>query len=91
MVHPFVITALKTATLLFGGVITLFAYRAYARTRSPALRALAVGFGIVTLGAAAAGAVDLLPGFDRQLALVVESALTALGFGVIAYSLYAEM
>ncbi|PSQ12191.1 hypothetical protein BRC93_03000 [Halobacteriales archaeon QS_5_70_15] len=91
MVHPLVITALKTAALLFGGVITLFAYRAYARTRAPALRALAVGFGTVTLGAAAAGAVDFLPGFERQLALVLESALTALGFGVIAYSLYAEM
>lgn len=91
MVHPLVITALKTATLLFGGVITLFAYRAYARTRSPALRALAVGFGIVTLGTATAGAVDLVLGLDRQLALVIESALVALGFGVIAYSLYAEM
>ena len=91
MVHPLVITALKTATLLFGGVITLFAYRAYSRTRSPALRALAIGFGIVTLGTAIAGAVDLLLGFDRQVALVVESALVALGFGVIAYSLYAEM
>lgn len=91
MVHPLVITALKTATLLFGGVITLFAYRAYARTRSPALRALALGFGVVTVGAAAAGAADLLLGFDRQIALIVESALTALGFGIIAYSLYAEM
>jgi hypothetical protein len=51
---------------------------------------LALGFGIVTLGSLLAGAVDIVAGLDQQTALVVESALTATGFGVIAYSLYAQ-
>lgn len=91
MVHPLVITALKTITLLFGGVITYFATRAYRSTRSKALGLLALGFGIVTLGAALAGVVDVFLDVGQANALVIESALTAIGFGVIAYSLYAEM
>lgn len=90
MVHPFVVTALKTATLLFGGLITFFAARAYRKTGARPLGLLALGFGVVTLGSLLAGAVDLLLAFDRQTALVVESALVAVGFGVIAYSLYAQ-
>lgn len=91
MTHPFLVTALKTVTLLLGGTITLFAYRAYRRTGVPALRALALGFAAVTLGTLLAGAVDLLvPALARQDALVVESVLTVVGFGVILYSLYVE-
>jgi len=89
--HPFVVTALKTLTLLLGGTITLFAYRAYRRTGLRALRALAIGFGVVTVGTLLAGAVDLLaPGLERETALIVESALTVVGFAVILYSLYVE-
>jgi hypothetical protein len=89
--HPFVITALKTLTLLLGGTITLFAYRAYRRTGIPALRALTIGFGVVTVGTLLAGAVDLLaPGLERETALIVESSLTVVGFAVILYSLYVE-
>jgi hypothetical protein len=90
MVHPFVVTALKTVTLFFGGLVTFFAARAYRRTGSRPLGLLALGFGIVTLGSLLAGAVDIVAGLDQQTALVVESALTATGFGVIAYSLYAQ-
>jgi hypothetical protein len=89
--HPFLITALKTATLLLGGTITLFAYRAYRRTGVPALRALAIGFATITLGTILAGAMDLLhPSLSRVDALAVESALTVVGFVVIVYSLYVE-
>ena len=90
MTHPFVIVGLKTATLFLGGMITFYAFRAYQRTRSPALRALAIGFGVVTLGSLTAGAIDQLLVVDRELALIVESGLTAVGFGVILYSLYAD-
>ncbi len=91
MTHPFLVTALKTVTLLLGGTITLFAYRAYSRTGLPALRALTIGFAVVTLGTLLAGAVDVLvPSLARQDALVVESALTVVGFAVILYSLYVE-
>jgi hypothetical protein len=90
MTHPFVIVGLKTATLFLGGMITFYAFRAYRRTHSPALRALAIGFGAITIGSLLAGAIDQLLAVDRQFALIVESGLTAVGFGVILYSLYAD-
>jgi hypothetical protein len=89
--HVNAIVVLKTLSLVIGGLITYFAYRASIRTGAPALRALAVGFGIVTLGALTAGVVDQVTGVDdRTWALFVESALTTAGFGVILYSLYAD-
>ncbi len=87
---PTLIVALKTITLVLGGLITYFAYKAYRRTGAPSLRALAVGFGIVTLGTLIAGVVDQLISGAFQLGLLVESALIAVGFAVIVYSLYAE-
>ncbi|WP_137286042.1 DUF7521 family protein [Halorussus salinisoli] len=84
------VIALKTITLTLGGLITFFAYKAYRRTDSLALRALAVGFGIVTLGAFLAGIADQVVGVNRTTVLVIESTLTAAGFGVITYSVYVE-
>jgi hypothetical protein len=99
------LVALKTATLLLGGLITYFSYKAYQRSRSRPLWYLAVGFGVVTLGIFSAGVIDQLLRFSvigwpvpdpvagqsvADVALVVESALTAAGFAVIVYSLYSE-
>ncbi|WP_435115315.1 DUF7521 family protein [Halolamina sp. C58] len=84
------VVVLKTLTLVLGGSITLYAVRAYRRNGSPALRALAVGFGAITVGALLAGIVDQLLPVNNEFALVVESAFTTLGFGVILYSLYVE-
>ena len=84
------VVALKTLTLLLGGSITFYALQAYRNNGSPALRALAVGFGAITVGALLAGIVDQLLPVNHDLALVVESAFTTLGFGVILYSLYVE-
>jgi divalent metal cation (Fe/Co/Zn/Cd) transporter len=81
---------LKTLTLALGGSITYFSHRAFRRTGSNALRALTVGFGIVTLGALLAGVVDQFSPVDPSVALVVESLFTAAGFAVILYSLYVE-
>lgn len=104
-----VLVALKTTTLLLGGSIAYFAYKAYDRTGSRPLWYLAVGFGVVTLGTLLGGAIDqalrfsvLSPSFTpgvagsvgdttvADVALVVETALTAVGFGVIVYSLYTD-
>lgn len=82
------VVVLKTVTLLLGGLITLLAARAYLRTGAAALRLLAVGFGLVTLGSLLAGGLDQVLAVGRDDALLVESALTALGFGVIVRSLY---
>jgi uncharacterized membrane protein len=90
MVHPNFVVAFKTITLLLGALITYFAYRAYRRTNARALGALAVGFGIITIGALLAGIVDQALGADPLDALLLESALTTVGFAIILYSLYAE-
>lgn len=91
MTHEIITIILKTFTLVLGGSITFYALKAYRRTGSSALRALSLGFGVVTLGAILAGIVDqLLTSVDPQLALVVESLFTTVGFGIILYSLYVE-
>lgn len=85
-----VVVALKTLTLLLGSAITFFAARAAQRTGARALRALALGFGIVTLGSLLAGVADVILSLPAESALTVESALTAVGFAVILYSLYVQ-
>lgn len=83
-----VVVALKTVTLALGGLITYLAAKAARRTSSPGLSTLAVGFGVVTLGSLLAGIADQVLAVDATTALVVEQALTAVGFVVVTYSLY---
>jgi hypothetical protein len=85
-----VVVALKTVSLLLGALVTYFAFRAYRRTEAKPLGLLALGFGIVTLGALAAGIIDRALPYPANYALIVESALTATGFAVIVYSLYSR-
>lgn len=82
--------AFKTLSLVMGGLVTYFTLRAYLRTESRALGMLALGFGVFTLGALLAGALDQVFAVNRAVAMVVESALTTLGFGIILYSLFAD-
>lgn len=84
------VVALKTTTLLLGGSITFLAWKAYRSNGSTALRALALGFGAVTVGAFLAGVVDWLLPVDPTLAFVVESLFTLVGFAVILGSLYVD-
>lgn len=87
---PVLVVVLKTITLVLGGLITYFSFKAYRRTGAKALRTLAVGFGVITLGSLLAGIADQLLGVVGGTSLVIESALTAVGFAVIMYSLYVE-
>jgi hypothetical protein len=85
------IVAFKTITLGIGALISYFTLKAYRRTGAPQLRALTVGFAVVTLGALMAGVLDqLAAGLGRNVALAVESLFTMVGFAVILYSLYVE-
>lgn len=84
-----VLVAVKAVVLVLGGTITYLAYKASRRTQSVALRAFAAGFGVITLGALVAGGLDKLVGVGLQTSVLVQSALTAAGFAVLAYSLYA--
>ena len=87
---PTVITALKTETLVLGLMITYFSYKAYRRTGARPLGLLAFGFALVTLGSMLAGVFDLGLSLQREYAIIAETGLMALGFGVIVYSLYAR-
>ena len=89
------IAATKTLTFVFGAVITYLSWAAYSRTGAYELRALAVGFAIVTVGAVLGGGVDLVGDVvdvmgERAIlyGVLVQSVLTMIGFGVITYSLY---
>ena len=91
------IAATKTLTFVFGAVITYLSWTAYKRTAAYELRALAVGFAIVTTGAVLGGGIDLVgdvfaaAGTQTILyGVLAQSVLTMIGFGVITYSLYRE-
>lgn len=84
------IVVVKTGILLFGGLITYFSVKAYRRTGAPALRALAIGFGMVTLGGLVGGFVDQVLGVSFGIGVLIDASLTLLGFLVITYSMYAD-
>lgn len=76
--------------LALGGDITHPAYRASKRTGSVALRRFAVGFGVVTLDALSGGGVHQLAGAAVLLGVLVQNAFTAVGLGILAYSVCAK-
>lgn len=83
------IAAANTATVLTGGAVALLASRAFRRTGSAALRAFIVGFGTIDSGSVLGGGVHLLGG-AVALRVVLQSTVTAVGFGLLLYSLYTE-
>ncbi|WP_119814067.1 DUF7521 family protein [Halalkaliarchaeum desulfuricum] len=80
----------QTAIVVLGGSISYFAYKAYNRTANPALRALSIGFAIVTIGAVSAGVLHHLLNIGLEAGIAINSILTAIGFAVVTYSLYVE-
>lgn len=86
------IVATKTLTLVLGGLITYYSYKAYKRTGAHELGALSLGFGVITMGAFLGGILHLVVSQFVQVELVapifIESLLTTAGLGVILYSLY---
>lgn len=80
--------ASKLAVLAMGLLVVRAAYLAYKRTGSRALRALTFAFGLITLGGVLGGGVDQLLHVGLEAGVLVNSALTAVGFAVLAYSLY---
>jgi hypothetical protein len=84
---PLVVVAFNTGTLVVGALITYLAAKASRKTGASGLLYLAAGFGVVTLGSLLAGVTGQVIA-DQAAALTVESALTFVGFSVVAYSLY---
>ncbi|MFB6253607.1 MAG: hypothetical protein ABEI06_03255, partial [Halobacteriaceae archaeon] len=70
------VVVLKTLTLVLGGLITYFAYKAYRRSQSRPLQFLTIGFGFVTIGALLAGLVDQFGNTDPTAALIIEGIFT---------------
>lgn len=83
-----VLVIANTATLLLGGAITVMAFRAFRRTKAPALRALSIGIGLITAGTAVGGAMHKLFGMDLLVALLVQNVCITLGFAALVYSLW---
>lgn len=82
-----IVIGLKTLSLVLGGLITYLAFKAYRRTDDRSLGMLSLGFAVVTLGVLLAGVIDQV--FDEFIVgLLIESALVAIGFLIILYSLY---
>ncbi|MFC6872305.1 MULTISPECIES: DUF7521 family protein [Halobellus] len=84
------IVVVKTGILVLGGLITYFSMKAYRKSGSRSLRALGIGFGIITLGALLGGTLDFILGVDLATGLLIDAILTFVGLAVITYSLYAE-
>ena len=82
--------AAQTATLIFGGAVTVLALKAFRRTGSPALRALAAGIGLLTVGALLGGTLHQVAGLGLRRSVLVQSVATAVGFAVLTYSLYTD-
>ncbi len=84
------LVAAKTVTLVCGGMLTALSARAAQRTGSSALRALAIGIGLLTVGALAGGVGHQYLGLGLGTSVSVQSVFTAVGLGVMTYSVYAE-
>ncbi len=85
--YTFLIAATNTVTLIAGGLIALFAFRAFRRTGTPALRAVGVGFVFIVAGTALGGLLHLVSA-EMVLGVTVQSLFTAVGLVFILYSLY---
>jgi hypothetical protein len=86
-----VLIAAKTATFGFGSVLTYLSYRAFRRTNSRALRALGVGIGLLTVGALVGGVLHRLVGVSLEVSVSVQSVFTAVGLGIMTYSLFTDV
>ncbi|WP_276273392.1 DUF7521 family protein [Haloarcula litorea] len=78
----------SAVVLALGGVITHLAYRAARRTGSRVMHRFALGFGLVTLGLLFGGGVHQLLGWRFADGVLLQRALTAVGFALLVHSLY---
>lgn len=78
----------KLVMLTLTLVLTHLTYSSYRRSGRSEIRFLAIGFGSMAVGILLAGGMYQLLASEILLALLVEAAFTALGLGMIVYSLY---
>lgn len=85
------IVIVSTVVFRLGAVITHLAYQAYRRTDSPVLGLFAMGFAFVTFGLLAGGSLDYVFGMDFLTGILLQRVLTAIGYGLLIYSLRQTM
>jgi len=78
----------KMVILALSLVLTHLTFRAYQRSRRQEIWVLSVGFGSISVGVLLGGAVYEFLHVDVMLGLLVEAVFTALGLGMVLYSLY---
>ncbi len=80
------LTVAQVLVLILGGIVVYYGTKSYRKMRSGAMLFLSVGFGFVTIGAAAAGVLyNLNP--DLEIAQAVQATFQVAGFFAIVYSL----
>lgn len=89
-VNAALLTASHAASLAFSGAIAYFAYRAYRRDKSAPMRALVIGFGIISVGLLFGGGADWLTGLDFQMSVTLQSIFTTIGLAFLFYSLFVD-
>ena len=80
------LTVAQVLILILGGVVVYYASKSYRKTKSGSMLFLAVGFGFVILGAAAAGVLYNL-NIGLEVAQAVQATCQVVGFFTIVYSL----
>jgi hypothetical protein len=83
-----VVDVANAFTVLCGGFVAFRARGAYRRTGSEPLRALAIGIATVAVGSLLASVAAHATDLGVRSIVVVQSALTGLGFTVLASSLF---
>ena len=84
------LTVAQVLILLLGGIVVYYATKSYRKLKSGAMLFLSIGFGFVTLGAAAAGVLynlNLSGTSALEVAIAVQSFCQVVGFFSIVYSL----
>jgi hypothetical protein len=84
------LTAAQFLILVLGGIVVYYATKSYRKAKSGAMLFLAIGFGFVTLGAAAAGVLYNLNSAGTstlEVAIATQATFQVLGFFTIVYSL----
>ena len=80
------LTVAQALILVLGGVVVYYATKSYRKTKSGSMLFLLIGFGFVTLGAAAAGLLYNI-NTDLVVAQAVQATCQVAGFLTIVYSL----
>lgn len=80
----------KIAALVLGGVVALFAYRAYQRTRMEGLQYFAVGLMVITIGSFLVGVLHHVFGVPSVQGMLFESLVACTGFLVMLYGLHGQ-